>query len=1277
MMNMYILEILKSKRARHNRRQRPITGLLMLVLFLTMTLPVAAQQVVKNFSALIGSDQSSNPSNFAAIGSTVYYATSDGEHGRELWKSDGTAAGTMMVKDINPGQQPSYLSNIVVLNGALFFFATDGINGYELWTSDGITGGTKLLKDINLGSFSSGVTPGSTYSAQLAIVNGLLYFSAASSGVNYELWKSDGSASGTVLVKDIAPGSGPSSPRLITNVNGVLCFVADTSTGTELLRSDGTDAGTFVLQVNPTSQSNPSNFTIANNILYFTADDGTHGRELWKSNGSAVGTSLVKDIRPGSLGSNPTELFAQNNLLVFSASDGTNGTELWTSDGNSSGTNLVKNINPGGSSSPYGFASLNGVIYFTASGVNAQEFWRTDGSPTGTVKIMDAYYYTIISANNMLLLTKNDFTLWKSDGTLSGTTKISDVGIVSDYFALNTTVFYSGGSNSHGTELWKTDGTATGTQEVKNVNTFSPENGIDVYQVVKSGSFMYFVVRDIQNVPRLWRTDGTTAGTFSTGALNPSLLTDVNGALFFVSGTNELWKSDGTVAGTMLVKTFNPLSGLSIDRLKNVDGTLFFNADDGIHGLELWKSDGRPSGTVMVQDITPGITFSSFGGTFASINKQFYFTLDDATSGNELWKSDGTPTGTYIVKDINPGVGSSGISELVELNGKAIFAADDGTTVGTELWISDGTPGGTFLLKDISSVQSSYPYNFYAASAGVIYFRASDGIHGNELWKTDGTAGGTSMVKNVANGNLDFIFYLEGTASLNGTTLFYGRDNVNGEELWSTDGTDSGTNLLKDLVVGDNGDPYDFTKVGNKIYFAASDLTSTNAIWKSDGTSAGTTRVAGAFSIQALTNSSNGLLYFTSDNTGYNLMRLGVDQSIAFNPTSAKYGDPALNPATASSNLPITYTSSNPAVATGGTSISIVGVGTADITASQSGNSMYQAAPDETRTLTVAKGDQTITFASISNKKFGDGTVTLSAMSNTTTPITFTSSNTSVATISGNTMTIVGAGPVTITASQVSTVNYNASNNFPQTLDIGKADQTITFGAIATKTQGDPAFSLTANSSSGLPIVYSVVNGPATVSTNTVTLMGAGTVTIQAAQAGNTNYNVAPNVTRTFCVNPTKPVITVSLTNPETPVLTSSNALGNQWYKDGSAIASATTATYTATQAGRYTVITTVTGCVSAASEVQGLVVTALEKQIGESALVCYPNPAQNELTISFHSHELVQQVRIMDITGRIIHEGGSELVNTPIEIGSYDAGLYLVKVVAGKELLTQKFVKK
>jgi ELWxxDGT repeat protein len=191
------------------------------------------------------------------------------------------------------------------------------------------------------------------------------------------LWKSDGSAAGTVLVKDIRGGSSESTPGQLTALGSSLLLAAnDGTTGLELWRSDGTDAGTtLVADLHPGSASSaPKSFAAAGGgIVLFVADDGTRGSELWRTDGTPAGTALVADLLPGPGSSSPASLLAVDGVVYFAATDGSHGRELWRSDGSAGGTWLVEDLAPGSaSSSPAELALSGGRLYFSANGNGAK-----------------------------------------------------------------------------------------------------------------------------------------------------------------------------------------------------------------------------------------------------------------------------------------------------------------------------------------------------------------------------------------------------------------------------------------------------------------------------------------------------------------------------------------------------------------------------------------------------------------------------------------------------------------------------------------------------------------------------------------------------------------------------------------------------------------------------------------------------------------------------------------------------------------------------------------
>lgn len=267
--------------------------------------------------------------------------------------------------------------------------------------------------------------------------------------------------------------------------------------------------------------------------------------------------------------------------------------------------------------------------------------------------------------------------------------------------------------------------------------------------------------------------------------------------------------------------------------------------------------------------------------------------------------------------------------------------------------------------------------------------------------------------------------------------------------------------------------------------------------------------------------------------TGTGTLTLDINpgsQSITFNPlTPVTYGTLpfTLNATGGASGNPVTYISSNPFVATvSGNVVTITGGGSADITASQAGNSDYNPAPDVTRTLVVNPASQTITFGPLAPVYTTDPPFNLNATGgNSGNPVTYFSSNTNVATILGNTVTIVGAGTTVITASQAGNANYLAAPDVNQTLLVniaGLIPQVITFNALPAATYGDAPITLTATGgASGNPVTYTSSNtNVATISGDTLTILTPGSTVITASQVGNAQYESAVDVTQTLVVNP-------------------------------------------------------------------------------------------------------------------------------------------------------------
>jgi ELWxxDGT repeat protein len=557
---------------------------------------------------------SSDLSALTTLDNSLYFITVDEDEDRwGLWKSDGTQAGTVLVKDFGMESFGFAPNSILNVNGTLYFSAYDDVNGPGFWRSDGTTAGTVFVKnfaEISL-DFAAPV--------DLIGINDTLYFFADivdNDITQGGLWKSDGTAAGTVLLKEV-----DFSDQLI-DINGTLYFAASNGTnGNELWKSDGTEAGTVLLKdINPgSSDSFPStslsfflsNPTNVNGTLFFSANNGTNGEELWKSDGTQQGTVLVKDINPGSGNSLSFDLTNVNGTLFFTAIDPVNGRQLWKSDGTEDGTVLVKDISPGlGNSSVSKLTNVNDTVYFTATkDIDNYQLWKSDGTEQGTVLVKDIFatrgsssVADLTNVNGTLYFTVQDpingKQLWMSDGTEAGTVVVEETTVgsnISNLTNVNGTLYFSINDPTSGVELWKLGtnnapivANAILDQSATENTVFSFTVPADTFSDSDAGDTLtYSATLDNGNPLPDWLSFDTTTATFSGTPLNG----DVSTLAIVVTATDT--------AGAFINTNFD-LAIAPLDNLANnmINGT----ADDDtlIGTVEQDIIYGRPGNDIQL-----------------------------------------------------------------------------------------------------------------------------------------------------------------------------------------------------------------------------------------------------------------------------------------------------------------------------------------------------------------------------------------------------------------------------------------------------------------------------------------------------------------------------------------------------------------------------------------------------------------------------------------------------------------------------------------------------
>jgi ELWxxDGT repeat protein len=772
-----------------------------------------AMQLVKDINPAVTSGTPIQFSTLVALNGITLGTVDDGVHGQELWRTDGTPAGTVLVKDIAPGPLSPGIAHLTIMGGVVYFIANDLTNGIQLWRSDGTEAGTRIVAAIT-GNSNSGVADEGSTSAPLTTLQGILYFTgidATGSG----LWRSDGTAAGTYR---LSPPGTTGSGVLATNQR--VFFVGhDTASGDELWVSDGTMAGTKRVQdFYPGAQgSDIADMTVTSAGLFYTAYNGTAGRKLCFVSADGSGVHVVADVGQGGGSSNVFAMTAFGADVLFSANTPT-ANDLKTFRASSSTMTQLAT----GAQANVGFVNFGNFALFTVGSVpnGSFELWTTDGTPAGTMRLGAAYGLMV-------------------PRSMGGPFPSGVVGSDGIYFTAST------GSNPYPRALWRTDGTDAGTLQYAAL----PANFVDSDLAQFQGK-IFLAAGGADTGEELWVSDGTPAGTHlfadlvpGPGSSSPLGLSVVNSRLFFVAYTGvgfNIWTSDGTVPGTVPLTSTPPSlqvgTGSSPSQLVPVGNTLYFSADDGIHGRELWSTDGTSAGTALFDDINPGAA-QGFDAMFVG-GGLFLFTANDGVHGYELWTSDGSVAGTHLVKDINPGLADSSINVqndgLVVLNGFAYFAADDGTH-GWELWRSDSTAAGTYMIADLNpGAPASLPHSFRTLNNRVLF--VADIGNGGQWWTTDGTAAGTQLVAPA-------VYAQDISVIFNGTLYFAGQQSPPAPtrgELWATDGTQAGTHLAVALA------PDKAQSVLDAIYPAGTRMLlhlydgQTYQLFSSDGTAAGT-----------------------------------------------------------------------------------------------------------------------------------------------------------------------------------------------------------------------------------------------------------------------------------------------------------------------------------------------------------------------------------------------------------------------------------------------------
>lgn len=412
----------------------------------------------------------SNPDEMTDASGMLYFSATDGQNGRELWRTDGI--NTELIKDITPSDgSASYPQDLIYHNSRVYFSANDGSHGWELWTSDGTPEETALVEDLTLGSgstnfnglFSLGdylLFNSISYNAETTeyeiilwsldsqsdtitflldtflvnpyhaeFSNAFYFLGRNAKATEYSVFKTDGTPGGTKKILN----------HRINNIAALddALFVTPYTPGIlvcELWKTDGipnSDNTITIEKIALNTDCTINNLTRVGQKLFFTVNKaGSTYPELWQSDGTQDGTFAVYE----SNGYMNFNFFTDvDGTLFFAGADDPNNFELWKSNGTPEGTKMVKDINSNGSSRPLELTSMDGKLYFTAFDlIHGRELWMSDGTSQGTMIVMD--------------IIPSELDMTELNGTGKRTHLLTNVDGV---------LYFRSNDGEHGDEVWK------------------------------------------------------------------------------------------------------------------------------------------------------------------------------------------------------------------------------------------------------------------------------------------------------------------------------------------------------------------------------------------------------------------------------------------------------------------------------------------------------------------------------------------------------------------------------------------------------------------------------------------------------------------------------------------------------------------------------------------------------------------------------------------------------------------------------------------------------
>lgn len=844
----------------------------------------------------------------------LYFLGSTAEHGTELWKTDGTTAGTILIKDIAPGPRSAEVNNMTAMGAYLYFWANDGNSGEQIWRTDGTAENTIRITDH----------PGKRKSELASNGTDLFYFTSTYENTDFSdiavhFWATDGTPFQERLLEKEFPVSGTESIRFLIAFDSIL-YLANKNANSQIWQSDGTEAGTFPV-TNELGETSPlSDFRHPLSLSFFKGEAYFWARSpelinypqdygLFKIDRSTNSIQLIQSFFGGELGLDDVSWQVIDDYIYYLLYDEDGSSQqLVRSDGSPEGTQILRYSQGYGNFDPSNLIAIDKKLYFTSSNFDPDKTtslfeFDTETEQERELAAFNAQLYLFFdpSFTNIRLSTNqqqifidkfpfynggNDHNFFIYDLPLStlDTIDVISYGRSSGQILNGEYIFPARDrANSYGQELYRIDTATKQTQLIKNVNEASINRVDRLFPFHSNDQLLAQVFDSIWYAAALNRV--TQQLTYiSAPYLNNDLSKNAQlGDKVIFSYNDQEFREELGIWEDGEFKLLADLAGSDWGRVSlltpHQDRVYFAAAVDSDPYLQMFYStDGTTTGTQPLLSLPEPIEFE-----FIEPADNFLY-LSTTNAGSNVYRFDPLTNDTIHIDHFY------NVRDLLPVGDEVVIQVEQSSDAEKEIFVSDGIQ--PFTKFPLDNRIEEHSIQFHIAMGDQFFFTAYAPELGYELWAGNSATRTAQLLKDIQSGNRSSTRIMN-FAKGEGQLYFTAFDETHGVELWKTDGTTEGTTLVRDINAGPEsaapGEMY-FAPNG-KLYFTATTADAGTELWVSEGTSATTHRLTDILPGPAHSNPGqyymvDSILFFTAldEQFAYQLYQLNTNDPVNTKP---------------------------------------------------------------------------------------------------------------------------------------------------------------------------------------------------------------------------------------------------------------------------------------------------------------------------------------------------------------------------------------------------------